>query len=512
MGGLASDGRLRLRAFFGAISIVAATVAAQSSEASANTPFQVTLPVNPAQLSETKLNAALDMARDAGVTQVQAPATWWWIARAGQRSYEWSETDRLVDAAEARGLRVVMQITGTPDWVHPDLGSLPHQDRIWHPPVRNAGELSHWSDFVRDLMTRYRGRVAHYEIWNEQNWSDFWKPAPNPGDYAKLLRAAYLAGRQADPGASIVFGGMTTNDVGYLRAFYDRARSLWPAESAANDYYFDALGAHPYSAERSPRILDDHYVHQGQFGEVDRNFLGIRRLKSLMDAREGGGKQVYIGEYGFSTTRTWMEAVPDDRRAQYLRDAYALAAAEGYVTGMAWYGFVPNTGTPAEWATVDANLNPSQTFQALRDVPWDDPPSLIVNHAQASGEAEAATSSPAQPAAGVKSRKGPQVTVRRPRAHEYVAVVRCGSADCGAVAKGKLVASDQKRRKFRTQARASVKAGGHARLELKIPKKAQKAISRALSQGGRAEAEIKVKARDLAGNAVAKKRRAPVRA
>lgn len=501
-----------MRAFFGAIWIAAATAAVQASDAAADTPFQVTLPINPGQLSDAKLNSALDMARDAGVTQIQAPATWWWIARAGQGSYEWSETDRLVAAAEARGLRVVMQITGTPDWVHPDLGALAHHDRIWYPPVRNSAELSHWSDFVRDLMTRYRGRVAHYEIWNEQNWSDFWKPRPDPGAYARLLRAAFLAGRQADPAASIVFGGMTTNDVGYLRAFYDSARSLWPAESASSDYYFNALGAHPYSAERSPRVLDDRYVDQGEFGEVDRNFLGIRRLKSLMDEREGADKQIYIGEYGFSTTRTWMEAVPDDLRAQYLRDAYALAAAEGYVTGMSWYGFVPNTGTPAEWATVDAELNPSLTFEALRGAPSGNPPTLIRGDAPDSSSSAADSTPVEAPPQSTAGPRGPTVTLHRPRRLQYVAVVRCGTEDCGAVATGELVAGAGKQRRFRMRTERTAAAGARARLELSVPKRARRAASQALRNGGKATAQIKVKATDAAGHAVREKRRLPVRA
>jgi hypothetical protein len=263
---------------------------------------------------------------------------------------------------------VVMQVTGTPDWVHPDLHSLAHEERIWRPPVRDATELGHWSDFVRDLMTRYRGRVAHYEIWNETNWHDFWKPWPDPEGYARLLRAAYLAGREADPTALIVFGGISQNDVGYLREFYDRAEAVWPVESHRENFFFDVLGVHPYSRERGPRVQEERYVRPGCcWGEVDENFLGFRRLKALMDAREVRDKQLYFGEYGFSTTKTWMEAVPDEVRAQYLFDAYALASAEGYVAGMSWYAYLPNTATPPEWAIADADLNPSQSFEALRD-------------------------------------------------------------------------------------------------------------------------------------------------
>jgi hypothetical protein len=63
-----------------------------------------------------------------------------------------------------------------------------------------------------------------------------------------------------------------------------------------------------------------------------------------------------------------------------LRHAYNLAAAQRYVTGMSWYGFVPNTATGPEWTIVDRNLNPSRTFKALRKVPSREVPKLINPH------------------------------------------------------------------------------------------------------------------------------------
>jgi hypothetical protein len=353
--------RLRLALLAGFVALLALGL----GPARASAAFQTTLPVNPEELDVTKLNSTLDLAKSAGATQIQSSATWWWLTRAGTpRSYDWSSLDRLVAAAESRGMRVVLQLQGTPDWVHPGLkSSVPGMfDRIWYAPTRNATELNHWSNFVTDVVGRYKGRVAHYEIWNEENWSNFWKPTPDVDAYARLLRAAHYAAKGTDPGAKIVFGGLDRSDFGYLRSFYESVARQWPSEAKSRRYFFDVLGVHPYSNERSPRVNDPAHVHGG----VDRNFIGFRRLKQLMDSREGGNKQIYIGEYGFSTTDTWMRAVPDATRAQYLREAYALAAAEGYVAGMSWYYFVPDSANGPEWSIVSSKLRPSEAFHALR--------------------------------------------------------------------------------------------------------------------------------------------------
>jgi hypothetical protein len=261
-------------------------------------------------------------------------------------------------------MRVVLQLNGTPDWVHPKLAAtVPDaMERVWYPPVRDK-ELDHWADFVTDIVTRYRGDVAQYEIWNEPNHPPFWRPAPNVTEYARLLRRAYEAAREADPRATIVFGGLAQNSIGYLEAFYDAVDRIWPARRRNSDYFFDVLGSHPYSGDRSPRVLDPRYSHSDAYGEVDENFLGFRRLRAVVQRRDASSKPIYIGEFGYPTGM-----ISDETRAQYLADAYQLAAGEGYVTGLSWYSFVPDSTNTGGWPIVDPNLTPSLTFQALRAV------------------------------------------------------------------------------------------------------------------------------------------------
>ena len=76
------------------------------------------------------------------------------------------------------------------------------------------------------------------------------------------------------------------------------------------------------------------------------------------------GKNLLLSEYGFSTTDTWMGAVPDARRALYLKRAYELAREVPYVEGLSWYTFHHHPG----FAIVDENLNPSLTFLAYKQV------------------------------------------------------------------------------------------------------------------------------------------------
>lgn len=325
------------------------------------------IPLNPAELSGPELEQALDQAVQAGATAISAGVTWWFVT--GNRApdqYDWTAIDRLVDGARSRHLKVRLQLSGTPDAVHPDLAAtVPDTDRIWYPP-RTDAELAAWSVFVRDTVEHFRGRAGSYEMWNEPNIADFWKPAPNPAEYAALLRRAYTAAKQADPDAQVVFGGLSHNDIGYLQAYYKAAGP----DAAQHSWWFDTLDVHPYTDGRSPDDTSPDTTKLGRYGLIDNSFAGLRMMKAAMDRQEGDtGKTIVIGEYGFTTTGTDTAAPVDDRRrAYFLKRAFAIAGRLAFVDGITWYGFYPDSSNDPGWAIATPGSYDSWTLQALRDV------------------------------------------------------------------------------------------------------------------------------------------------
>ena len=328
--------------------------------------FEYALPVNPYELEGRRLDRALDMAEAAGANTIVAGVAWWYVApRDDPDSYRLGPMDRLVTETRRRGMRLHLQVVGTPDWVHPDLASrVPeHSRRIWHPPRDPAG-IRAFGGFVRLLVERYGIRVERYEVWNEPNSADFWRPGPDPGEYAALLRAAYRGAEAANPRARVQFGGLSMNDAGYLTEYHEAARRYPDAE--AHNLFFDVLGVHPYTRGGSPDRSPPDAVRSGPFGPVYETFGGISAMKSVMERQGDAHKEVFIGEFGYSTTETWMPAVPDGRRALYLKRAYDRARGLPYVVGMSWYAFVPGDTVGEEWTILDADLEPSLTYRALR--------------------------------------------------------------------------------------------------------------------------------------------------
>ncbi|MFO7663626.1 MAG: cellulase family glycosylhydrolase, partial [Chloroflexota bacterium] len=73
------------------------------------------------------------------------------------------ELDRLVDAAANHNIKLLLSVSKAPDWSRPAT----EEDG---PP----SDYGRFEDFMRYLATRYQGRVAAYELWNEPNLRREW--------------------------------------------------------------------------------------------------------------------------------------------------------------------------------------------------------------------------------------------------------------------------------------------------------------------------------------------------
>jgi polysaccharide biosynthesis protein PslG len=317
----------------------------------------------PAAYTDAKLGALMDEAKSAGADGVKMQADWWLIEPT-DNNYYWPYTDRFVNMAEARGLKVGFQITSAPPFARQSGGDYGG----WDPP-RTETELGYFRDFVFDLVNRYGTRVERYSIWNEPNHESFWKPARNPAEYAALLRAGYLGAKSANPKVKVSAFDLSNNDVGFLNSAYG-AISGYP-DAASNNNFFDELSVHPYPyCGSTPYAPEDatECSWQGPWGTVYGKFLGYRRMHDALLSHGDGAKPIYIGETGYQTIQCWGAPISDAQRADYLKRLFAVAEQDAsYLSGIDWYSFYSDTS--CGWQTYDYSTGAETlTFQALREV------------------------------------------------------------------------------------------------------------------------------------------------
>ncbi|WP_240979245.1 helix-turn-helix domain-containing protein [Streptomyces sp. HNM0574] len=142
-----------------------------------------------------------------GSVRLWESGTRWSLLEPERGVYRWATLDRLVRAAERRGLPVLFTIGGTPPWAAPDGAGSAYRDAGASPP----DDLRDWDRFVTRLVTRYRGRIEAYELWDYPSHRLHY--AGGLGTLAEMVERAAGIIRDGDPLARVVcpsFGALWT--------------------------------------------------------------------------------------------------------------------------------------------------------------------------------------------------------------------------------------------------------------------------------------------------------------
>ncbi|MFM9369631.1 helix-turn-helix domain-containing protein [Streptomyces sp. Da 82-17] len=89
--------------------------------------------------------------------------TRWGQVEPEKGEFDWSVLERMVDGAERKGLPVLFTFGGTPGWAAPDGPRTLYTDGTRTAP---PDDLADWDRFVDAVVTRYRGRIGAYELWD----------------------------------------------------------------------------------------------------------------------------------------------------------------------------------------------------------------------------------------------------------------------------------------------------------------------------------------------------------
>jgi hypothetical protein len=256
------------------------------------------------------------------------------------------------------GTKVLLDVVDTPQWESGSSNSAM--------PPRDPAD---YASFIGRLARRLTGRVAAWEIWNEEDTSLWWASGPDPSAYAALLRASYPQVKSADPGATVVLGGLTGNNYDYLSQLY----------SSGAKGSFDAVGVHTDTACNINSPYD--FIRNGRADpRLNRwAFLGYRTIHEVMLAH-GDDKPIWMTELGWNTssevcnTGRWAGqkagGVSPQQQASYLNQAYHCLLQDPYVQVGIWYGLqdIAPFGTPmGSYGLLDSQMTQKPAFAALAD-------------------------------------------------------------------------------------------------------------------------------------------------
>ncbi len=252
--------------------------------------------------------------------------------------FDWSFHDAAVDALTQRGINIVGILGGpTPTWANASGG--------FYPPSPQD-----FAAFCSAVVSRYQGRVSHWEIWNEPAdvGGAHWSPAPNPAAYTLLLKAAYASIKAADPNARVLIGGDVSPEpsASFLRQVAQNGG--WNS--------FDIISIHPYTDDQS----------QNSTGSPETGRIGIsgfNQIKSL--AQELGNKPIWVTEYGWSTGGPGSRGIySPQQQADFLVRGGVMLRAYGAERVIS---YAYSDENDKQYGIVGANFGaPKPAFQAFK--------------------------------------------------------------------------------------------------------------------------------------------------
>lgn len=321
-------------------------------------------------LPTADMDRTLGLMTDAGFGWARQWISWESVEPT-QGSYSWDTLDKVVAAAERNNVKLMLILLRAPTWASPK-GGIPQDKQLY-------------ARFVSTVATRYKGKIAAYEVWNEQNLAGETGGTVNVGEYAELLKAAFPAIKAADPNAIVVYGGLTpTGENNPALAIDDTIylKQSYAYNNGEIKQYFDVLGVHATGTLNPPETFFPENPGPGP-GYFDNRSFYFRRaedLRKIMEEAGDGQKQVWITEFGWTTKNAakgyeYGQYVSEEDQAKYLVRAYDWAKQNWPWVGVMFLWNLnfstfeaPYTG-PSHFSILNPDWTPRPVYQALKGLP-----------------------------------------------------------------------------------------------------------------------------------------------
>ncbi len=319
---------------------------------------------------------SVQMLKDGGVTFVRQSFPWQdiepqpgYYVQNGQSS--WAKYDFIVDQLSQAGIGIMARVDTIPRWARPTTDDTTAYDK--GPPQ----DFNNYANFVGAIAARYKGRINHFQVWNEPNLNGEWGGKPiSPEQYGVLLKYTAEKVKAVSPTALIVTAGLAqttedgvkTNNLSELE-FIDRLY-----KSGAKPY-FDILSVMDYGLGDSP---EDRRV-----GPDRTNFSRLLLAREVMVRNGDEQKPIWVSEYGWISLPpawqgrpgTWRQSVDAETQARWTIEGLQRMQREWpwvtnvFVWAFRWVERPEETGSdPSRYfEVVDHDFTPRPAYLALKN-------------------------------------------------------------------------------------------------------------------------------------------------
>lgn len=214
------------------------------------------------------------------IGSLRPAGTTWGAVESARGNFDWHGVDTWVNAAQAHHVALTYVFLNTPQWAstRPNEKCNRGMNGCAAPPSDEA-----WQHFVTAVVTRYKGRIDSYEMWNEPNAIGFF--SGSAADMAHLMSIAYPLIKSIDPQAIVL--SPATSSTGWPTPY-----DTWLDQflKAGGGKYVDVIAWHAYAGRTNePAIPPEDLASQIQKVKAVMAKHGLSNMP-LWDTEGGWGK------------------------------------------------------------------------------------------------------------------------------------------------------------------------------------------------------------------------------
>lgn len=295
---------------------------------------------------------AAQLMQDAGV-QVARMNFNWDMLNPTRDEWKFEDYDNVVKIARAHDLEILGVLAYSSWWASSAQDSQDWRVRLYSEPLNDY-------DFARytyAVVNHFKKEARVWQIWNEPNTQDFWKPQPNPARYVSLLQEAYLAAKYADPNAIIVFAGLNGNGIDGNDDAQLTSDFLQTTYAAGARGYFDVMAIHPFMLPNSG---------------IETLRAKISATRELMNKHGDENIPLWLTEIGAPTDIPWWATAPpqsEEDAANWLELVYTKLW--DLTPTIFWYQLQDRDigDDPAgHFGILRADFSPKRAYDVLREI------------------------------------------------------------------------------------------------------------------------------------------------
>jgi hypothetical protein len=269
----------------------------------------------------------------------------WDVIEPQKSIFDYSKTDPIVSFCKNNDINIFPTIGYTPGWANGNQG---HN----YPP----NDVNQWTNFVTEVINRYKNDINVWGIWNEPNLAEFFQGSMNDYIHNIFIPASNTI-KGIDPGLKVA----APEIAGLVSAEWWK----WLETFATLENYYDVVTVHCYTKDGQTTI---NYIERGRWPGflhwlswlLNWFYPGNQAIKAKLKKIT---KEAWFTETGWKTN-----VVSEEQQRQHYEDLVKYMNDQTIFERVFFYEIKDGLNAVDKWGVLRSDYSEKPAFEFIKSI------------------------------------------------------------------------------------------------------------------------------------------------